>query len=189
MYNHLTDKETLFRHAMEAAADAVMAENLAVVERLREPGDDLRAALEDMAYRMLQVCCGERSRALRRLTYAQAADFPDLIEIVQGRTAIRPGEAPADRPARLSPARLSPAGRPRPGDPARAAEQLLALLTGPMEVRSRPGTRKVSAAETRTVARSAVDTFLRAYEAAATEPPDPRAGGPVAAARRRCRLS
>ncbi|MEV8061343.1 TetR/AcrR family transcriptional regulator C-terminal domain-containing protein [Streptomyces antimycoticus] len=90
---------------------------------------------------------------------------------------------------RLSPARLSPAGRPRPGDPARAAEQLLALLTGPMEVRSRPGTRKVSAAETRTVARSAVDTFLRAYEAAATEPPDPRAGGPVAAARRRCRLS
>ncbi|MEU8718970.1 TetR/AcrR family transcriptional regulator C-terminal domain-containing protein [Streptomyces antimycoticus] len=173
MYNHLTDKETLFRHAMEAAADAVMAENLAVVERLREPWDDLRAALEDMAYRMLQVCCGERSRALRRLTYAQAADFPDLIEIVQGRTAIRPGEAPADRP----------------GDPARAAEQLLALLTGPMEVRSRLGTRKVSAAETRTVARSAVDTFLRAYEAAATEPPDPRAGGPVAAARRRCRLS
>ncbi|MER8156682.1 TetR/AcrR family transcriptional regulator [Streptomyces sp. NPDC094472] len=166
VYNHLTDKETLFRHAMEAAADAVMAENLAVVERLREPGDDLRAALEDMAYRMLQVCCGQRSRALRRLTYAQAADFPDLIEIVQGRTAIRLAEALADRLARLS-----LAGRLRPGDPAQAAEQLLALLTGPMEARSRLGTRKVSAAETRTVARSAVDTFLRAYEAAATEHP------------------
>ncbi|GAA2306166.1 hypothetical protein SVIO_012000 [Streptomyces violaceusniger] len=40
-----------------------------------------------------------------------------------------------------------------------------------MEVRSRLGIRKVSAAGTRTVARSAVDTFLRAYETAATGHP------------------
>jgi AcrR family transcriptional regulator len=158
VYNHLSDKENLFRHAMEAAADAVSAENLAVVERLRDPGDDLPAVLEDAAYRLLQVCCGERARALRWLTYSQVGGFPDLIEVVQGRTSQRVCEALADRLARLS-----LAGRLRPCDPAQAAEQLLALLTGPMEARTRLGTRKASAAETRAVARAAVDTFLRAY--------------------------
>ncbi|MFI6700093.1 TetR/AcrR family transcriptional regulator [Streptomyces sp. NPDC050509] len=158
VYNHLTDKENLFRHTVLAAADAVMADNLAVMDRMRAPGADLRAALEDMAYRLLQVCCGERARALRWLTYAQVAGFPDLIEMVQDRTATRLTEALADRLARLS-----LAGRLRPCDPAVAAEQLLALLTAPMEARTRLGTRKVPAAETRTVARAAVDTFLRAY--------------------------
>ncbi|WP_322983625.1 TetR/AcrR family transcriptional regulator [Streptomyces sp. S584] len=162
VYNHLRDKENLFRQAVEAAADTVMAENLAVAERLRAPGDDLRAALEDTAYRMLQVCCGERARALRWLTYAQVGGFPDLIAAVQDRTQGRLGEALADRLARLS-----LAGRLRPCDPAQAAEQLLALLTGPMEARTRLGTRTVPAAETRAVARAAVDTFLRAYGPAA----------------------
>lgn len=64
-------------------------------------------------------------------------------------------------------ARLSLAGRLRPCDPAQAAEQLLALLTGPMEARTRLGTRTVPAAVTRAVARAAVDTFLRAYGPAA----------------------
>ncbi|MFD3927957.1 TetR/AcrR family transcriptional regulator [Streptomyces sp. NPDC058614] len=158
VYNHLSDKENLFRHAMEAAADLVSAENLAVVERLRDPGDELPAALEDIGYRLLQVCCGERARSLRWLTYSQVGGFPDLIEAVQGRTSQRVAEALADRLARLS-----LAGRLRPCDPAQAAEQLLALLTGPMEARTRLGTRKVSAAETRAVARAAVDTFMRAY--------------------------
>lgn len=158
VYNHLSDKETLFRHALTAAADAVSADNLAVADLLRDPGDDLRATLEDVSYRMLQVCCGERARALRWLTYAQVARFPDLVETVQSRTSNRLGEALADRLARLS---LS--GRLRPCDPAQAAEQLLALVTGPMEVRSQLGTRKVPAAEIRTVAGAAVDTFLRGY--------------------------
>lgn len=164
VYNHLNDKENLFRQATEAAADAVMAENLAVVERMREPGDDLRAAMEDVAYRMLRVCCAERARALRWLTYAQVARFPDLIDVVQGRTSNRVAEALADRLARLS---LS--GRLRPCDPAEAAEQFLSLLTGPAEARSRLGTRKVPAAELRTVAKAAVDTFLRAYQTAPVE--------------------
>ncbi|WP_308249882.1 TetR/AcrR family transcriptional regulator [Sphaerisporangium fuscum] len=158
VYNHLHDKENLFRHALEAAAEVVAAENLAVVERLREPGDDLRAALEDVAYRMLRVCSSERSRSLRWLTYAQVARFPDIIEIVQGRTSRGLAEALADRLARLS---LS--GRLRHCDPAQAAEHFLALLTAPMETRSRLGTRKVPSTETRQVATAAVDTFLRAY--------------------------
>ena len=158
VYNHLSDKENLFRHAVETVADAVMTDNLAVVDRMRDPGDDLRATMEDVAYRLLQICCDERSRALRRLTYAQLVHFPDLVEAVHRRTSGRIGEALADRLARLC---LS--GHLRPCDPAQAAEHFLALLTAPMEARSQLGSREVSAAETRAVANAAVDTFLRAY--------------------------
>jgi TetR/AcrR family transcriptional repressor of mexJK operon len=158
VYNHLSDKENLFRHAMEAAADAVMTDNLRVVERLRTLGEDLRPGLEDIAHRMLQTCCDERSRALRRLTYAEVAHFPELVDVVQARTAGRLAEALADRLARLS-----LAGRLRSCDPVAAAEQFLALLTGPVEARSRLGTRKVPAAELRSIGDAAVDTFLRAY--------------------------
>ncbi|MFF2083883.1 TetR/AcrR family transcriptional regulator [Nocardia sp. NPDC058176] len=159
IYNHLNDKETLFRHAITAASDAVLAENLAVVERLRTPGDDLRAALDDVAYRLIRSCCTEQSRSLRWLTYGTVAQFPDLIDVVVSRTSDQLGEALADRLARLS---LS--GRLRPCDPATAAEQFLVLITGPMEGRTRLGTRKVTTAEMRAVATAAVDTFLRAYE-------------------------
>ena len=160
VYNHLNDKETLFRSAMEAAAEAVTAENLEVVERLRAVGNDVRTDFEDVARRMLHTCCDERSRALRRLTFAEVAHFPDLVDLVQVRTAGQLAEALADRLARLS-----LAGVLRPCDPAVAAEQFLALLTGPIEGRSQLGTRKVSAAELRAVADAAVDTFLRAYAA------------------------
>lgn len=158
VYNHLSDKENLFRHAMAHAADLVMADNLAVVERLRDPGGALRPVLEDVGNRLLKTCCGQRSSSLRALTYAQFAAFPDLAEVVQARTSGRLGDALADRFAQLA-----LAGRLRAEDPSRAAEQFLALLTGPMEARSRLGARKVGAAETREVARAAVDTFLRAY--------------------------
>ncbi|MFE1592412.1 TetR/AcrR family transcriptional regulator [Nocardia sp. NPDC058705] len=159
VYNHLTDKETLFRHALAAVADNVLAENLTIVERLRNPGADLRAALEDVAYRLIRNCCSDQSRALRWLTYAQVAQFPDLIDLVMSRTSDQLGDALADRLARLS---LS--GRLRACDPATAAQQFLVLITGPMEGRTRLGTRKVSPAEMRTVAAGGVDTFLRAYE-------------------------
>ncbi|KUJ66884.1 TetR family transcriptional regulator [Streptomyces albus subsp. albus] len=160
VYNHLNDKETLFRHTIEAAADALMAENLAVIERLRDrdADGDLRAALADTAQRLLRICCGERARALRWLTYAQVAGFPDLVEAVQERTAHRPRAALADRLARLS-----LAGRLRPCDPEQAAEHFLALLSGPLEARSALGTRRVAPAELRGLADAAVDTFLRAY--------------------------
>jgi TetR/AcrR family transcriptional regulator, mexJK operon transcriptional repressor len=160
VYNHLTDKENLFRRAMEAAADAVAEENLAVLDRLRAPGDDLEAALDDVAFRLLKICKGERAGALRWLTHAQVAEFPDLVVAVQERTAVRIADALADRLARLA-----LAGRLHPGDPAHAAEQLLSLLTGPLELRSRLGTRPVSTAETRAIAERAVRTFLRAHAA------------------------
>jgi AcrR family transcriptional regulator len=160
VYNHFTDKETLFRATLTAAAQAVMDGNIAVLDRMRAPGDDLRATMNDVAYHLVRSCCDRRSRSLRWLTYAQVARFPDLIEVVQGCTSLRIAESMADRLARLT---LS--GHLRPCEPALAAEQLLALITGPLETRSRLGTRKLTTAEMRTLAEAAVDTFLRAYAA------------------------
>jgi AcrR family transcriptional regulator len=165
VYNHLGDKENVFRSALEAAADTVMAENLAVVELLTLDGhgstagdEELRATFEDVAHRLLLQCCDDRSWALRRLLYAEVARFPELLEIVWGRGASRLQQSLADRLARLS-----LAGRLRTCDPAEAAEQFLALLTGPMERRSRLGTHAVDEDELGAVARSAVRTFLLAY--------------------------
>lgn len=158
LYNHFADKDELFRHAMTHTADAVAATNIAVADRLRAPGPDLRTVLTEVARRMLKVCCDERSQALRRLAQGQLVQFPDVLEAVQERTSGHLAEALADRLARLS---LS--GRLRQCDPAVAAEQFLALLTAPMETRSMSGARKVPAADVRAVAEAAVDTFLRAY--------------------------
>ncbi|WP_329110877.1 TetR/AcrR family transcriptional regulator [Micromonospora sp. NBC_01699] len=158
VYNHLHDKETLFRHAMEAAANRAMAENLAIVERLADQGTDLRASLDEFGYQLLRCHCDDRSWALRRLLNAEVNRFPDLIDIVHGTGANRVAEALADRLARLT-----LAGRLSAADPVEAAEQLLALLTGPMDSRARLGTRPVPEGELRAVAVAAVNTFLRSY--------------------------
>ncbi|MGW5387114.1 TetR/AcrR family transcriptional regulator [Nocardia sp. NPDC003963] len=158
VYNHMTDKESLLREALLAAADRVGAECLTAVEGLRKPGPDLAAALEETARRLLRICAGDTSHALRRLAAAQANRLPDLVGLVRERTATRTLEALTDRLGMLA---LS--GRLRTTDPATAAEQFLALLTGPLENRSAYGTRKVPAAELRAVAAAAVRTFLAAY--------------------------
>lgn len=159
VYNHFGDKETLFRAAIAADADRALAKHLAAVDELRD-GNDLRATLEDVGHHMLVCHCEERSVALRRLLSAELVRFPDLIDIVRGRAADRVTDALADRLARLA-----LAGRLRRLDPTQAAEQFIALLTGPIEARSRLGTRRVPDDELRTVARAAVDTFLRAFAA------------------------
>ncbi|XVQ13754.1 TetR/AcrR family transcriptional regulator [Spirillospora sp. CA-255316] len=161
VYNHLSDKATLFRETMAAAAERVLAEHLAAVDDLAarpDDGEDLRALLEYVGGRMLRVHCDERARALRRLTQVEAGWCPELLDLVRGYGADRLTEALADRLARLS-----LAGRLRPLDPVVAAEQFLALLTGPVDGRTRMGARPVSGDELDAVTAAAADTFLRAF--------------------------
>ncbi|MET8974206.1 TetR/AcrR family transcriptional regulator [Streptomyces sp. NPDC004539] len=160
VYNHLNDKETLFRQALERAADAVAADAVAALDPLRAPGDDPRAAFLDTARRLLAVFTADRARSLRWLTYAQVGVFPDLVETVTSRTQTRLAESLADRLARLA---LS--GHLHRTDPTTAAEHFLALLTGPLEHRSALGTREVTPAEVEAVAEAGVKVFLRAYGA------------------------
>lgn len=160
VYNHLTDKATLFRHAVHDAARDALHRRLAALEPLADPGDDVRALLEDVGHELVRLHGDDRSCALRRLLHSEIARFPDLLDVVTEFGPHRLVRALADRLARLA---LS--GRLRVTDPDQAAEQFLALLTGPLEARSRLGTRALGDAETRELSRAAVDTFLRAYGA------------------------
>lgn len=158
VYNHFGDKQTLFREAITALCDHALARNLAAVETLADPGDDLGAAFADLGERLIDCYCADESRALRRLLYAEFAQFPDLLELTQNRVSQPIARALADRLARLA-----LAGRLRTPDPALAAEQLTALLTAPVEARSRFGTRRISRRERGTVAEAAAATFLSVY--------------------------
>jgi TetR/AcrR family transcriptional regulator, mexJK operon transcriptional repressor len=157
IYNHFGDKESLLRAIIAELAEQALAEHLAIVERLTDRGD-LRAALEDVGYGLLDRYFDEKTVWFRRLLAAEIAQFPDLLDIVRGRTADRIMDALADRLARLA-----LAGRLRISDPAVAADQFWALLAGPAEVRSMMGTRRLTEDELRTVVGQGVDTFLRAF--------------------------
>ncbi|MCX4674033.1 TetR/AcrR family transcriptional regulator [Streptomyces sp. NBC_01433] len=157
VYNHLHDKATLFRHALETESQVALSKRLAALEPLLEPGDDLRATLESVALELLRLHCDDRACALRRLLHSEIARFPETLDIVSASGPHRINEALADRMARLM---LS--GRLRSTDPDLAAEQFMALLTGSMEARSRMGTRTIGEDELRSVAHASVDTFLRA---------------------------
>ncbi|BCB74460.1 TetR/AcrR family transcriptional regulator [Phytohabitans flavus] len=158
VYNHLTDKATLFRHALEAAARTVLEERLAALGPLQGSAEGLRETLTSVAYRLLQLHCDDRSCALRRLLYSEINKFPDSLDIVRQYGPHRLNEALADRLARLM-----LAGRLPTGDPARAAEQFIALVVGPLEARSEMGTRPISGSELRELAEAAVRTFLLAF--------------------------
>ncbi|WP_424188313.1 TetR/AcrR family transcriptional regulator [Actinokineospora sp. G85] len=158
VYNHFGDKETLFREVVAAESARALAENLAVVELLRAPDPPVRDRLVEVGTRIAECYTEDRSWALRRLLHTEITRFPDLVGVVRGEVADRVGEALADQFARLS---LS--GALRGLDPASAAEQFTALLTGPVEGRSRMGTVVVGADELRAVAEAAVDTFLAAF--------------------------
>ncbi|MER7208127.1 MULTISPECIES: TetR/AcrR family transcriptional regulator [Streptosporangium] len=158
IYNHLLDKEALFHEAMRAAAHDTFAEALTALDQLRAPEADTYAMLEKVGHHLLRCHCDERSWALRRLLHAEVTRFPSLVEAIHQEGEQRVRHALADRLARLA---LT--GRLRTDDPDMAAEQFLALLTGPMEVRSGLGTRQVPDTETHAVVRAAVETFLRAY--------------------------
>jgi AcrR family transcriptional regulator len=158
VYSHFGDKPNLLRETMAAEADRAAAANLEVVERLLDPRDDVRAALCDVALRLLECYLDERSWALRRLVMAEVVQFPDLVDVFLGRAAVRVNQALADRLLGLS-----VAGHLRVEQPALAAEHFSGLLVGGLDGRTRFGTRELPAAERREVAHAAVDTFLRAF--------------------------
>jgi TetR/AcrR family transcriptional regulator, mexJK operon transcriptional repressor len=158
IYNHFSDKETLFREVVAALSDQALTQNLAAVERLREHGE-LATMLTETGYRLAECYCDERSEALRRLLHAQITNMPDLLDIVRDRATDRVNDALAARLARLALAGRLNLG----GDPAIAAEHFGALLTGPLETRSRLGARKIPHSELREVTENAVATFLRAF--------------------------
>ncbi|MFE6777501.1 TetR/AcrR family transcriptional regulator [Streptomyces sp. NPDC057702] len=135
VYNHLHDKESLYREAVEGMADRVGAQGVAAVDPLREAATagDPRASLTTAGHALLAVLTSQDARAVRQLAGTQATQFPGLAASVHARTAPRVRAALADRLARLS-----LAGHLRPCDPDLAAAHFLALLTGPLEYQPEP---------------------------------------------------
>ncbi|MFD0689348.1 TetR/AcrR family transcriptional regulator [Actinomadura fibrosa] len=162
VYSHFGDKETLFRQTIAALSERALARNLAALAPLAEAGDDLPAVLADVGTHLIDCYCDPHSWALRRLLYAEIPQFPDLLDLTQTGVAEPVAQALADRLARLA-----VQGRLGLSDPVLAAEHLTALLTGPLEARSRFGTRRISRAEREAIAESAVTTFLSAFAAPA----------------------
>jgi AcrR family transcriptional regulator len=160
VYNHLTDKATLFRHAMQAAAQSVLDQRLAALKPLTEPGPDLRTTLEEVGHRLVRLHTDDRSCALRRLLYAELTHFPDILDIAVESGPHRLSQALADRMARLI---LT--GRLDATNPDQAAEHFLALLIGPLEARSQMGTRQIDDTDLQEIARAATHTFLQAFGA------------------------
>ncbi|MCP2261323.1 transcriptional regulator, TetR family [Streptoalloteichus tenebrarius] len=158
VYNHFGGKEGLFRQAVSTTAERATARSLAVVHGLGSDVDDLAHALREVGYRLLLCYTSEEAWALRRLLHAEISRFPDVFDTVRGSGPDQFSEALADRLARLA-----LAGRLRLEDPVRAAEQFVALLTGPVEGRSALGTRPVSDQELRDTVAAAVETFTRAF--------------------------
>ncbi|MEU8343720.1 TetR/AcrR family transcriptional regulator [Spirillospora sp. NPDC048832] len=158
VYNHFGDKEKLLRATIAALSERALARNLAAVSLLAKAGDDLPATLTAVGVQLVDCYCDPQSWALRRLLYAETPQFPDLLELTQVGVAEPVTQALADRLARLA---LE--GRIAISDPALAAEHFTALLTGPLEARSRFGTRNVPRRERKAITESAVATFLSAF--------------------------
>lgn len=157
VYNHFGDKQTLFRQAVQELSDAALAANLAAIEPLADADDDVAVLLRKAGFQLATCYCSEQSQALRRLLCAEAPQFPDLLDIVEG-VSTQATRALADRLARLA-----LAGTLRINNPDLAAAQFAALLTGPVETLSRLGTRPVTESDLKTTTDAAVTTFLAAF--------------------------
>lgn len=168
VYTHFGDKQTLFLEAMSAVSVDATARSRAVISGLAEGVGDLRKAFEEVGFSLLECYCSDQACSLRRLLHAEIVRFPELFSTVRGSGPNQVSEALADRMARLQ-----VAGRLELTNPVEAAEQFIALLTGPMETRSILGTQRVPESVLHATANSAATTFLKAFGVAAeTSRPD-----------------
>jgi TetR/AcrR family transcriptional repressor of mexJK operon len=186
VYNHLTDKATLFQHAVRHAARRQLEEQLAALAPLSDAGSgpagpDPAAALTAVGDELLRRYDGDDARALRRLLHAELPAMPGLADVVRESGQHRLQQALADRLARLMLAghlggASGPGGPGGPGatgaaaDPDRAAETFLALLFGPVDTRTQLGVRPLGAADRRDLAAHAAATLLHAATPQATPP-------------------
>ncbi|MGW4844310.1 TetR/AcrR family transcriptional regulator [Nocardia brasiliensis] len=157
VYHHFGDKESLFRQAVQSLSETALTANLVAIEQLAIPGDDPATRLTQVGLQLAHYYRTDESRALRRLVCAEAAQFPDLVDLVT-EVSRRATAALADRLARLS-----LAGVLDIDDPDIAAGQFAALLAGPADGVLRLGTRPVPEPELRALTDAAVTTFLKAF--------------------------
>jgi TetR/AcrR family transcriptional repressor of mexJK operon len=151
VYSHFGSKERLFRACIEGSKRDVHDE--------LDSATDLDSALRVYARAVLERVCSAESIAFQRLLVAQAASFPEAARIYDE-------AGPAHTRARLATfmARWIEARQLRADEPARLAEDFLALLIGTRRQRLMLGLEAApNEAEIGELSDHAVDVFLRAY--------------------------
>ena len=170
VYNHLGDKQNLFRTVLSEIAADVNAKNLAAVAALPTQFDDLvslRPALEQLGEDLLSCMGSENYWAIQRLLAAEITRFPDLVALWHKVGPEVVADALAGRFARLAHAAYLTLD-----DPLRAAGQFVALISYDLPSHSVLGTQPFdSAVRTRTI-EAGVETFLRAFATNPTGRPD-----------------
>ncbi|WP_440899132.1 TetR/AcrR family transcriptional regulator [Actinosynnema sp.] len=162
VYNHLADKESLFRESLLAAADRARDRLDAALDGLRAPAlptaDAVGPVLAGAVGELASVLASDEVRSLRLLALGNAALFPELVGEVHRRTSAATAAALADRLAWLV---LS--GALSRCEPDRAAGHLLSLVDGALDARSAWGSRALPTAEARAAGEDAAEVFLRAH--------------------------
>jgi TetR/AcrR family transcriptional repressor of mexJK operon len=157
VYSHFGNKEQLFLAVVERArATAGLAEDGAV--RQAEDAADPRAYLEAVGENILRVVLSPDVAALHRLTIAELTHHPEL-QSSWGETG------PDDLRTAITDhlAAAGHAGMLDVPDPGRTARQFVLLVATEGRVRSLHGTRPVSDAEQREIARQCAELIIRAH--------------------------
>ncbi|GAA1852264.1 TetR/AcrR family transcriptional regulator [Pseudonocardia ailaonensis] len=159
VYNHVGDKERLFLEAVADALEPVATEVSDLVDSTLRRFGKLEEDLAAFGVGWLSVTTRPRIAALRRLVVAEGEHFPQLRSA--WRRSVRD-------PALTNLTNFLACSSSRgavlvSGDPARAARQLLALLSGEAEELSTSGADDPARAPLEELVDDAVSLFLRAH--------------------------
>lgn len=157
VYNHFTDKETLFCAAIEAQCEAQLA--LLFVSPVDTPPSNLRECLLAIAYSFQNLVDSPESLAMHRLIISHAPINPALSHLFYEATALRIINKMEQLLSTIDAAQQLVIKQPR-----QAAEHFLALLKGTRNLQLLVDyqTESVRAASQQHV-ESVVDLFIRAY--------------------------
>lgn len=158
VYNHFTDKASLFAAVLERYSAQANAKVLGVIDGLDTDPADLRAELERVAYALVGCVRSDEGLAVLRLQLTEEPRFPELIGRNRAENRDRTIDALAGKIAQLA-----LGGHLDLTDATRASRQLLALVSDEPLLASGHGNRAVDEQIIHRSVRDAVDTFLAAF--------------------------
>ncbi|HWU61987.1 MAG TPA: TetR/AcrR family transcriptional regulator [Ensifer sp.] len=158
IYNHVGDKDGLFKEVVAALTDKSAAKFLLLMEEFPDRPENIEAELTAFSSRFLNHLTQDKtSRWLLRLAENESGRYPELFTVWREYGSGRKRSMVA---AHLS--QLALAGHLDIDDPTLAARQYLALLTAEWRAEFQLG-RFPSEEECAGMAERAVKTFLRAF--------------------------
>ena len=158
VYNHFTDKETLFCAAIQAKCETQLSQLF--VSPTDAPPSNLRECLLTIAHSFQALVDSPESLAIHRLMISQAQINPALAHLFYEATALR-----TLHKMELLLARITDAQQLDIANPKRAAEQFFSLLKGARNLQLLVGYQPDSATiDIHQHVEETVDLFIKAYQ-------------------------